>query len=186
MIKDMINFDNGKFKVINFLETRRDKQGKIRAYWNCICRCGKQTIKHTYQLTSGIPVSCGCYKQIRRGNSSNHDAIRKHGYSSTQSKLYKVWKNIKTRCYNQKNKGYKWWGAKGITICEEWKNNPKYFIEWCLNNGWNEELTIDRIDNKGNYEPNNCQFITRSENISKMNRQKKEYKSKQVASPTSA
>lgn len=166
-IKDMIGFNNEYLTVISFNEIKRNNLGKTRAFWNCLCKCGNYTIKNTYQLTSGIPKSCGCYNQIRKGNTSNHKYMIKHGLANKHN-LYKVWKNIKTRCYNKNNKGYKYWGAKGIIICDEWKNDALKFISWCLDNGWKDNLVIDRINNKGNYEPNNCQFITKSENAKKI------------------
>lgn len=165
--KDMVGFDNGYFKVISFLEMRRDSQDNIRAFWNCICYCGRKTIKNTYQLTSGIPRSCGCYLQIRKGNTIRHEYHTKHGLANKHP-LYKAWKNIKSRCYNKNVPGYRWYGLKGIVICDEWKNDASKFINWCLEHGWKEGLVIDRIDNTNNYTPDNCQFITRAENCKKV------------------
>ena len=84
-----------------------------------------------------------------------------HGY--TKHPLYEVWDNMKQRCYNENNKRYGNYGARGIVICNEWKNSAGTFIEWALPL-WKEGLEIDRIDNDGNYEPNNCRFITSLEN----------------------
>jgi hypothetical protein len=170
--KDLIGFESEFFKVVSFLEMRRNNQGKMRAFWSCVCSCGKDTVKNTLQLTSGIPRSCGCYVQIRKGNSTRHEYLTKHGMANKHP-LYKVWKNMKTRCYNPNNKGYKWWGAKDISICQEWRDDAGLFINWCLSNGWKTGLSIDRIDPLGNYESNNCQFITRSENTKKMNDDKR-------------
>ena len=80
--------------------------------------------------------------------------------------LYKVWQNIKTRCYNPNVWNFKYYGARNIIICPEWKDSPKMFVEWGLRNGWQKGLQIDRIDNDGNYCPENCRFVTRSENMS--------------------
>jgi len=80
--------------------------------------------------------------------------------------LYVVWGNIKQRCYNTNRKSYKWYGGRGIIVCKEWLDYD-VFEKWALENGWNKLLTIDRIDNNGNYEPSNCHFVTREENSSK-------------------
>lgn len=79
-------------------------------------------------------------------------------------RLYTIWANIKTRCYNSLDQHYKRWGAKGITMCEEWRNNFMSFYNWSMENGYKDDLTIDRIDNGGNYEPSNCRWVTIAEN----------------------
>lgn len=79
--------------------------------------------------------------------------------------IYLRWSSIKQRCLNSKNHAYKDYGDRGITMCDEWKNNSKSFIDWCLSNGYSRELEIDRIDNNGNYEPSNCRFVTHKINI---------------------
>ncbi len=72
--------------------------------------------------------------------------------------------NILKRCYSVDNKDYKNYGARGITMCNEWKHNKKAFFVWCLGNGYSKELEIDRIDNNEGYSPLNCRFVTRTEN----------------------
>ena len=84
----------------------------------------------------------------------------KHGYS--RHPLYSVWNGIKNRCYNKNEKQYGVWGGRGISVCDEWINNPKAFIEWALKSGYKKGLFIDRINNDMDYEPNNCRFITRA------------------------
>ena len=87
----------------------------------------------------------------------------KHGGKGT--KLYQVWKDMKQRCLNSKNRAYKYYGGKGITICPEWANDYITFRDWAIQNGYSEELEIDRINFDDNYEPNNCRFITSMENL---------------------
>lgn len=82
----------------------------------------------------------------------------KHGMTGT--KLYNVFKDMKKRCYNNNNKDFKNYGLRGITICPEWLNNSSAFLKWALANGYTEGLQIDRIDNDGNYTPDNCRFVT--------------------------
>jgi len=86
----------------------------------------------------------------------------KHGYSKKNNvhPLYDVWCRMKTRCNDKNVPRYEDWGGRGITICNEWENYPVVFIDWALNNGWENKLCLDRINNNGNYEPSNCRFVT--------------------------
>lgn len=79
-------------------------------------------------------------------------------------RLKSIFDNIVQRCYNPNNKSYRWYGAKGVGICEEWINNPKSFEEWALHNGYNDGLTIDRINENEDYSPNNCRWVSNVEN----------------------
>ena len=84
-----------------------------------------------------------------------------HGESKTR--LYNIWRGMKKRCYSPNNKDYKNYGKRGITICDEWINDFQFFYDWSMNNGYSDELTIDRINNDGNYEPSNCRWATAKE-----------------------
>lgn len=83
--------------------------------------------------------------------------------STHNNRIYNIWYNIKRRCLNPNNKDYKNYGARGIKICDEWVNSFMNFYNWSINNGYNDNLTIDRIDYNGNYEPSNCRWITMEE-----------------------
>ena len=126
-------------------------------YFDVICDCGnaKKVLKR--QAVYGSTKSCGCLQ--RRVNT---DRLTVHGLS--RHPLYKTLENMKSRCYNKMATGYKDYGGRGILICEEWVRDFRSFYNFAMSNGWREGLHIDRIDNDGNYEPSNCQFITNAEN----------------------
>ena len=108
--------------------------------------CGTEFKANTYDINRGYIKSCGCY-------------VRKHNLSHTR--IYKIWRDIKSRTLNPKNKQYNDYGGRGITICEEWLDIHNFY-DWAMDNGYSEGLSIDRIDNDGNYEPSNCRWTTRT------------------------
>lgn len=124
--------------------------------WSCKCDCGKMTKSTRANLVSGHMKSCGCLKRERVSTLN-----KTHG--KTQTRLHRIWLNMKTRCYNPKYKQYEDYGGRGVVVCDEWNNSFQVFFDWAMANGYSDGLSIDRIDVNGNYEPSNCRWATKKE-----------------------
>jgi len=132
---------------------------KYRSYG--LFKCPECNIEVEKRLDSGKKQkSCGCIY-----NNIPFKKIHGERINGTKPRLYRIWEGMKCRCYNKKYKGYKRYGNRGIEVYKEWKNNYVKFKRWSLDNGYNDNLQIDRIDNDGNYEPLNCRFVTPKENM---------------------
>lgn len=135
------------------------KRNEQKKKWECSCECGSHVFVKSASLNNGNTKSCGCLQRDMTSISS-----KKHGLEGT--KIYQVWKSMKQRCFNPNHKSYKYYGGRGIQVCDEWENDFQAFYDWSIANGYTEGLQIDRINNDGNYEPSNCKWVTAKENNS--------------------
>lgn len=152
MIKDITGQTFGRLTAIKYVYSDKSRT----AVWQCKCNCGNIVNVKGTELRNGQVNSCGCLQKERARMSNT-----KHGKSNT--KLHPVWRGMKQRCYNKNDKRYKYYGARGIAVCDEWRNDFMAFYTWSMNNGYKEGLTIDRIDINGNYEPDNCRWTTQKQ-----------------------
>ncbi len=134
----------------------KDNYGKF--LWECVCDCGNHTFIDSYRLKSGITKSCGCLRQELL-----HDGSQKVIHGLSRHRLHHEWRNIKDRCLNPKSASYKYYGGRGITICDEWGSCFKTFFDGAISHGYSENLTIERIDVNGDYCPSNCAWVPQKE-----------------------
>lgn len=140
------------FGKLTVLSRNKDEQdGQKRTYWNCKCLCPNDDIivVDAQNLKTGHTQSCGCYFK---------EQVTVHGQCSKNIRLYRIWRGMMARCYQEDSKSYRWYGAKGITVFKLW-HTVSNFVDWALANGYNDNLTLERCRVFEGYSPENCEWI---------------------------
>ena len=127
-----------------------------RTMWLCECDCGNEVSVDAQNLHTGHTQRCGCLHREMLSEASTT-----HGKKDTR--LYRIWNHMKTRCYRKSYHAFRHYGGRGIRVCDEWLHDFQAFYDWAMSHGYTDDLSIDRIDTNGNYSPDNCRWVTMAE-----------------------
>ena len=147
----------GRLTIIREVEPAGSSHKRVRRFL-CRCDCGNEIICRLPNLKSGTTKSCGCYRKFVSSN-------RRDCHHLKNTRIYRIWCGMKRRCYNKHNEHFDRYGGRGIIVCDEWKTDFMNFYDWAMSNGYDDKLSIDRINNEGNYEPSNCRWANQKQQI---------------------
>ena len=155
-----------KFGRLTVLEyTGRNKYGQ--ALVKCLCDCGNVKTYQLGHLKRGTTRSCGCFRRdtgrYKEFLENNRNGSNRRTHGERETRLYGIWSGMKQRCHNPNNSAYERYGGRGIAVCDAWRNSFTAFRDWAKESGYRDDLTIDRIDVDGTYEPANCRWATAKE-----------------------
>jgi hypothetical protein len=145
----------GRLTVVSHIGTNKHR----KALWLCRCDCGKEKVVNIQLLKNSDVKSCGCLREDRE----RHHGLLVGCWKKGRPRLYGIWLAMKYRCNIPKVHNYPRYGGRGITVCDKWLHDFRAFHDWAISNGYTDDLSIDRIDNDGNYEPGNCRWATAKE-----------------------
>lgn len=154
----LIDLTGQRFGKLVVIGRNESKKYKNRPLWQCKCDCGNITNVPTSALRSGNTKSCGCGQREKLAERNRLSA--KHGAKriGNEERLYNIWEQMRYRCQRKSHEAYKYYGAKGIKVCDEWETDYAAFKKWAEANGYKDNLSIDRIDSSGDYCPQNCRW----------------------------
>lgn len=155
-IKDLTGEKIGRLTVLRRIEDYYYPSGRHDVRYACKCDCGSEINVLGIHLRSGHTLSCGCLRAEKARNK-----MLKHGMTNTR--IHVIWKNMLSRCFNESRPDYPLYGGRGITVCEAWEKSFDAFYAWAMGNGYNDTLTLDRINVNGIYSPENCRWVTQKE-----------------------
>ena len=160
---DLVGQKYGRLTVVEFVKLENHK-----TFWKCVCDCGLTVVAKGNSLRSGNTKSCGCLKREMAADRGRKNKV--HGEShDKRTRLYTIWCGMRQRCNNPNREAYPLYGGKGVKLCEEW-DNYSCFKGWAMTNGYEDSLSIDRIDPSKGYSPDNCRWISQSDNTARANK----------------